>query len=89
MQDTENTQKTVEFVGSIERQVFSNGDNFWVYGMVVSKDDYPDIKQNKYKNVTINGNLKVSGDIDVGGSLKSNSIIYQGTELASWCQNHI
>lgn len=40
-------------------------------------------------NVTINGNLKVSGDIDVGGSLKSNSIIYQGTELASWCQNHI
>ena len=39
MQDTENTQKTVEFVGSIERQVFSNGHNFWVYGMVVSKDD--------------------------------------------------
>lgn len=64
MQDIENTQKTVEFVGSIERQVFSNGDNFWVYGMVVSKDDYPEIKQNKYKNVTINGN---TGELSLAG----------------------
>lgn len=64
MQDTENTQKTVKFVGSIEREVFSNGDNFWVYGMVVSKDDYPDIKQNKYNNVTINGN---TGELSLAG----------------------
>ena len=38
------------------RKVY-DGDDYKIYGLNVSKENYPDIKQNKYKNVTITGLL--------------------------------
>ena len=50
--------KEVIFKGKIVREVYK-ADDFRVYGMNVSKDDYPDVKRNKYNNVGISGNLPV------------------------------
>ena len=46
----------VKFIGTMVRKVY-DGDDFKIYGLNVSKENYPDIKQNKYKNVTITGLL--------------------------------
>ena len=46
----------VKFVGTMVRKVY-DGDDYKIYGLNVSKEKYPDIKQNKYKNVTITGLL--------------------------------
>lgn len=48
--------KQVEFKGRAARCVYSSPD-FKTYAMDVDKDEYPDIKQNKYKNVSIIGNI--------------------------------
>ena len=39
----------VKFIGTMVRKVY-DGDDFKIYGLNVSKENYPDIKQNKYKN---------------------------------------
>ena len=46
----------VKFIGTMVRKVY-DGDDFKIYGLNVSKENYPDIKQNKYNNVTITGLL--------------------------------
>lgn len=50
------SDKQVEFKGRAARCVYSSPD-FKTYAMDVNKDEYPDIKQNKYKNVSIIGNI--------------------------------
>lgn len=50
------SDKQVEFKGRAARCVYSSPD-FKTYAMDVDKDEYPDIKQNKYKNVSIIGNI--------------------------------
>lgn len=46
----------VKFKGRAYRTVW-NGDDFKVYGMEVDRNLYPDIKRNKYGNVSISGEL--------------------------------
>lgn len=46
----------VEFKGTVFKCVY-NGDNFKTYAMTVDKQEYPNIQTNKYKNVSIVGNL--------------------------------
>lgn len=50
------SDKQVEFKGRAARCVYSSPD-FKTYAMDVDKDEYQDIKQNKYKNVSIIGNI--------------------------------
>lgn len=50
------SDKQVEFKGRAARCVYSSPD-FKTYAMDVDKNEYPDIKQNKYKNVSIIGNI--------------------------------
>lgn len=56
------SDKQVEFKGMAARCVYSSPD-FKTYAMDVDKDEYPDIKQNKYKNVSIIGNIS---DLTIG-----------------------
>ena len=46
-----------EFKGTVVKQIWSNNESYWVYALNVSKNDYPEIQQNKYNNVTICGNV--------------------------------
>lgn len=46
----------VEFKCVPERCVY-NSENFKIYGVSINPFDYPDIKVNKYNNVTIKGNI--------------------------------
>ena len=48
--------KTVEFVGRIERQLYSSED-YKMYSVTVSRDKYPNIKFTIYGTATIGGNL--------------------------------
>ena len=50
------TDKVFKFKGKVVRAIYKS-DNFSVYAMDVNKTDYPDIKQNKYNNVGICGEL--------------------------------
>ena len=45
-----------EFVGRIERQIYSS-DNYKMYALNVERDKYPDIKFSKFGNAIIGGNL--------------------------------
>lgn len=49
-------EQMINFKGVMERKVYSS-DDFKVYGMRVNKNLYPDIKVNKYGNVSICGEL--------------------------------
>lgn len=48
--------KVFKFKGKVVRSIYKS-ENFSVYAMDVNKTDYPDIKQNKYNNVGICGEL--------------------------------
>lgn len=48
--------KHVEFVGRVERQVYSS-DNYKMYALDVNRDEYPDIKFTVYGNAMICGNI--------------------------------
>lgn len=48
--------KVFKFKGKVVRSIYKS-DNFSVYALDVNKTDYPDIKQNKYNNVGICGEL--------------------------------
>lgn len=50
------SEQIFKFKGKVVRAIYKS-DNFNVYAMDVSKTDYPDIKQNKYNNVGICGEL--------------------------------
>lgn len=50
------SDKQVEFKGRAARCVYSSPD-FKTYAMDVDINEYPDIKQNKYRNVSIIGNI--------------------------------
>ena len=50
------TEKEVVFSGVVSRQVF-NSENFKVYALDVDEDKFPSIKRNKYKNVSISGEM--------------------------------
>lgn len=53
-----NEQKqTFKFKGTVIKSIYKS-DNFSVYALNVSKVNYPDIKQNKYSNVSICGELQ-------------------------------
>lgn len=56
------SDKQVEFKGRAARCVYSSPD-FKTYAMDVDKDEYPDIKQNKYRNVSIIGGIS---DLTIG-----------------------
>lgn len=56
------SDKQVEFKGRAARCVYSSLD-FKTYAMDVDKDEYPDIKQNKYRNVSIIGGIS---DLTIG-----------------------
>ena len=50
--------KIVEFEGRVERYVWSSPDSDWaIYAMNVDTKKYPDVKKNKYDNVSISGEL--------------------------------
>jgi hypothetical protein len=49
-------QKLYKFKGVIIKCTYNTPD-YKIYAMDVSKRDYPDIKQNKYQNVSILGEL--------------------------------
>lgn len=51
-----NEQKQYKFKGVVIRCTYNTPD-YKIYAMEVSKRDYPDIKQNKYNNVSILGEL--------------------------------
>lgn len=51
-----NEEKKVKFKGVIAKAVFKS-DGFSVYGVNVDKRDYPEIKQGRYNNVSISGEL--------------------------------
>ena len=46
----------VKFVGTMVRKVY-DGDDYKIYGLDVNREEYPDIKRNKFKNVTLTGAL--------------------------------
>jgi exodeoxyribonuclease V alpha subunit len=50
------TNKQVEFIGRVERQIYSSED-YKMYSALVDKDKYPNIKFTKYGSATIAGNL--------------------------------
>lgn len=50
-------KKIVEFDGIVSREVY-NSENYKIYGFIVDYNKYPNIKQNKYSNVTILGNIQ-------------------------------
>ena len=50
------SEKIYKFKGKVVRSIYKS-DNFSVYALDVEKTDYPDIKQNKYGNVGICGEL--------------------------------
>ena len=53
-----NENKIVEFEGRVERCVWSSPDSDWaIYAMNVDTEKYPDVKKNKYDNVSISGEL--------------------------------
>lgn len=54
MSNTNNKQ--VEFVGRVERQIYSSED-YKMYSIIVDKEKYPDIKFTIYGTATIGGNL--------------------------------
>lgn len=54
MNNTNNKQ--VEFVGRVERQIYSSED-YKMYSVSVDREKYPDIKFTIYGNATIGGNL--------------------------------
>lgn len=49
-------QKAFKFKGKVVKAIYKS-DSFSVYALEVNKTDYPDIKQNKYGNVGISGEL--------------------------------
>jgi len=49
-------QKLFKFKGRVVRSIYKS-DNFSVYAMSVDKNEFPEIKQNKYKNTSICGEL--------------------------------
>lgn len=49
-------EQEYKFIGRIVRCIWSS-DDFKVYAMEVDKDKYPKIKRNKFKNVSISGEL--------------------------------
>jgi exodeoxyribonuclease V alpha subunit len=51
-----NTNKQIEFVGRVERQLYSSED-YKMYSVFVERDKYPDIKFTIYGTATIGGNL--------------------------------
>ena len=57
-------EQMINFKGVMERKVYDS-DDFKVYGMRVNKNLYPDIKVNKYGNVSICGEL-----IDLDGGVE-------------------
>ena len=46
----------VKFIGTMVRKVYDDED-YKIYGLDVSREEYPDIKRNKFKNVTLTGAL--------------------------------
>lgn len=46
----------VKFVGTMVRKVYDDED-YKIYGLDVNREEYPDIKRNKFKNVTLTGAL--------------------------------
>lgn len=51
-----NTNKPIEFVGRVERQIYSSED-YKMYSVLVDREKYPNIKFTKYGSATIGGNL--------------------------------
>ena len=49
-------QKEYQFSGVVKQCVY-NTENFKIYALDVDKDEYPNIKHNKYNNVSITGEL--------------------------------
>ena len=50
-------KKIVEFDGTVSREVY-NSENYKIYGFNVDYSKYPQIKYNKYSNVTVLGNIQ-------------------------------
>lgn len=48
--------KSIEFVGRVERQIYSSED-YKMYSVLVDREKYPNIKFTKYGSATIGGNL--------------------------------
>jgi len=46
----------IKFIGTVVRCIYEN-DDFRIYALDVDKNIYPDIKFNKYKNVSVSGTL--------------------------------
>lgn len=66
-------EKEYKFLGRIARCVY-NSDDFKVYAVDVNKNKYPDIKLNKFGNVSISGELSdltIGVEYEVGGILTS------------------
>ena len=64
-------EKEYKFLGRIARCVY-NSDDFKVYAVDVNKNKYPDIKLNKFGNVSISGELSdltIGVEYEVGGIL--------------------
>lgn len=51
-----NETKEVKFIGTVVRCTYDSED-YKIYAFNVNKEKYPDIKQNKYKNVSVLGEL--------------------------------
>lgn len=52
------TKNTVEFEGRVEKCIYNKSDSDWaIYAMNVDPEKYPNIKQNKYENVSICGEI--------------------------------
>lgn len=49
--------KPVTFTGTVARQIYGAEDDFRIYAMNVDKTKYPNVKFNKYGNVSIQGEL--------------------------------
>ena len=56
------SEQEYKFIGRVERCVY-NSEDFKVYAMDVDKNKYPNIKHNKFGNVTISGELS---DLSLG-----------------------
>ena len=52
------TKNTVEFEGRVEKCIYNKSDSDWaIYAMNVDPERYPNIKQNRYENVSICGEI--------------------------------
>lgn len=63
-------EKEYKFSGRVERCVY-NSENFKVYALNVDMKRYPNIKQNKFNNITISGELS---DLTIGVEYKITGI---------------